>query len=113
MPGGNHRAAHARAFQSQFVQQPARRDRAGIFEDATRARRRRLRSPALLAERLHALLDFRARQSPASENRAQRGVIFSVAQLRYSTDISFGDISETLPSKSITRTDSTASNVAP
>src|SRR5271169_1285721 len=38
---------------------------------------------------------------------------FSVAQQRYSTDISDEESSRTPPSKSINRTDSTTSNVAP
>ena len=76
MLGGNHRAAHTRAFQAEFINQFARPNFFRIFENATCARRGRLRSPALFAERLHALLDLRARQSHASENRAQCDVIF-------------------------------------
>ncbi len=75
--GGNHRPADARAFQSQLVNQFARRNRCRIFEHAAGARRGGLRFPALLAELLHAPLDFLARRRQALENRAQRNVIFS------------------------------------
>ncbi len=57
----NPRAADARAFQAKFVNQLARRNRRRIFEHAAGARRGGLRTPALLAERLHPLLDFFAR----------------------------------------------------
>jgi hypothetical protein len=43
----NHRPAHPRPLQPQFVHQLARRDRRRILEDTTRARGRRLRLPAL------------------------------------------------------------------
>ncbi len=77
----------------------------GFFKDATRARLAGLRSPALLAERLHALLDLRARQSPASEIRAQRDVILQRRATaifhRYLLRREFAHVL----SKSITRTD--------
>src|SRR5207245_10849102 len=52
---GHDRAADTRAFQTEFVHQPARGNRTGILKDATRAGGRGLGAPAFPAERLHAL----------------------------------------------------------
>ena len=62
--GGNHRAADARAFQAQFVNQFARRNRRRVLENATGARRGGLRCPAFLAERASSAARF-PRAAPA------------------------------------------------
>ena len=78
----HHRAADARAFQAEFVNQFARRNGRRILERAAGARRGGLRRPAFLAERAHPLRDGFRRIRPALEHRAQRDVIFQRARSR-------------------------------
>src|SRR5439155_3785168 len=72
---GNDRAADAGAFQSEFVDQFARRDDVRVFEDAARAGSRRLAGPPFPTEGLHPFFDRLAGGPFGFEDRAERDVI--------------------------------------
>ena len=63
----NPRTADFCALQSEFVNQPTRRNRRRILEQAAGAWRGRLRLPALPAEFVHALPDLRRPARPAPQ----------------------------------------------
>src|SRR6185436_16897722 len=72
----HHRAADACSFEAQFLNQFAGGNKRWILEHATSARRRWLRRPPLLAERIHARFNLRARDRMTFKCCAQCNVVF-------------------------------------